>query len=42
VTNETDPSYVTRVHGTIRSLDPDLIFMTGDFVSAQERIPALV
>jgi uncharacterized protein len=41
VTNETDPSYITRVHGTIRELDPDLIFMTGDYVSAPERIPPL-
>jgi predicted MPP superfamily phosphohydrolase len=42
VTDDTDRDYVARVHSAIRTLDPDVVFMTGDYVSRAERVPALV
>jgi predicted MPP superfamily phosphohydrolase len=41
VTDDTEPAYVARVHDAIRGLDPDVIFMTGDYVSRADRVPAL-
>jgi predicted MPP superfamily phosphohydrolase len=41
VTDATDPELVARVHASIRELDPELVFMTGDYISLGERLPAL-
>lgn len=41
VTDRTDPEFIERVHTAIRELEPDLVFMTGDYVSRGDRVPAL-
>jgi predicted MPP superfamily phosphohydrolase len=37
----TEPEFIERVHASIRTLDPDLVFMTGDYISRADRLPAL-
>jgi predicted MPP superfamily phosphohydrolase len=41
VTPSSDAAYAARVHGAVRTLDPDFVFLTGDFVSRAERVPLL-
>jgi predicted MPP superfamily phosphohydrolase len=41
VTDGTDPALVARVHASIRELDPELVFFTGDYISKGDRLPAL-
>jgi predicted MPP superfamily phosphohydrolase len=42
VTDALPDSYTVHVHGTLRAADPDLIVMTGDYISLFERLPLLV
>jgi predicted MPP superfamily phosphohydrolase len=41
VTDDTSEPYVEKVHDTIRALDPDVLVMTGDYISKANRLPAL-
>ena len=41
VGESTDRAYAARVHAAVRELDPDLVFLTGDYVSKAERVPLL-
>jgi predicted MPP superfamily phosphohydrolase len=42
VTDALPDSYTAHVHGALRAADPDLIVMTGDYISVSERLPLLV
>jgi predicted MPP superfamily phosphohydrolase len=41
VTDRTDPDYVARVHAAVRDEKPDVLVLTGDTLSAIDRLPAL-
>jgi predicted MPP superfamily phosphohydrolase len=41
VTDALPDSYTTHVHETLRAIEPDLIVMTGDYISVAERVPLL-
>jgi predicted MPP superfamily phosphohydrolase len=41
VTDDTSETYVRRVHDAIRSLGPDVLLFTGDYISKPSRLPAL-
>ncbi|HEX6766542.1 MAG TPA: metallophosphoesterase [Polyangiaceae bacterium] len=41
VTFGTDPAYVARVHAAVRDAAPDVLVLTGDTLSAIDRLPAL-